>query len=86
MSRRIRPTRTEVAERKYSSPSTAPNGSSRTVDHWTIVTEREVWPEYTEDNGKPGTYSGRVYRITSRYISNRAEYRGQYVDMSSSPW
>lgn len=83
----IRPTYTEISESKSSSWSTAPNGSARCHDHWTIVTIRQDWPIYTDPRtGKPGTYSGRSYRVTERWISSRPEYRGQLVDSSSDPW
>jgi hypothetical protein len=73
---------TEVSATQSNSWSTAPNGSARCHDFYTIVTSKQVWAD-TEDNG---IYAGRFYRITDRYISNSPARRGQLMDSSSDPW
>lgn len=72
----------EVSESKSNRWSTAPNGSARCHDFYTVVVSRQTWHD-TEDNG---VYAGREYRITDRYMSNSPNYRGQLIDSSSSPW
>lgn len=62
--------------------STAPNGSSSSVDYWTAVVSKQTW---TMDE-RNGVYAGRSYKITDRYISNTPDYRGQFVSSSSEPW
>lgn len=76
-------TQTEVSESKSNSWSTAPNGSARCHDFYTVVVSRQTWHNDPELNG---VYAGREYRITERYISNSPNYRGQRIDSSSSPW
>jgi hypothetical protein len=74
-------TTTEVREHKSDNWSTAPNGSSRNHDFWTVVISRQVW-----SNDAPAPYAGRVYKIVDRYISSSPDRRGQLVDSSSGPW
>ena len=75
-------TQTEVSESKSDRWSTAPNGSARCHDFYTVVVSRQEW----HDVEKNGAYAGRVYRITDRYISNSPNTRGLRIDSSSSPW
>lgn len=97
---RIRPTRTLVETKRYSSVSSAPNGSVRNVtDYYTEEIYNEVWPEYEEPEisskglyaeptgrMRPGTYSGAVYRTVVRYISGDPDFKGQCIGSSSGPW
>jgi hypothetical protein len=76
-------TRTQVAELKRDSYSSAPNGSVRNVhDFYTTVISREEWADVPEN----GAYAGRTYKIVERYISNRPDTRGQIIGSSSTPW
>lgn len=74
-------TTVEVSERKYDSWSTAPNGSARCHDFYTLVTLRQTWSD-----DAPAPYAGRVYRIVERWISADPNTRGQFISSSSSPW
>lgn len=71
-------TEIEVGETKHDSWSTAPNGSARSHDFYTVVTYRQEWHE--------GRYAGRVYRIVERYISSNPKHRGLLIGSSSQPW
>jgi len=97
---RVRPTRELVETIRYSSVSSAPNGSVRNVtDYYTEEIYNEVWPEYEEPeisskgmSARPtgrmrrGTYSGAVYRTVVRYISGTPDHKGQCIGSSSGPW
>jgi hypothetical protein len=75
-------TETEIRSSNWSQRSTAPNGSSSSIDHWTSVVSRQDWANVPEN----GIYAGLSYKITRLYISPRADTRGQSVSSSSSPW
>lgn len=76
-------TYTHISESKHTAISSAPNGSTRNnLDCYTTVIERQDWADTPEN----GVYAGRSYRITTRYISNSPDYRGQSCGSSSSPW
>jgi hypothetical protein len=80
MSRQV--TYVEVSEHKSDSWSTAPNGSARCHDFYTVVISRQEWANVPDN----GIYAGLVYRITDRYISPDPRFRGQLMDSSSQPW
>lgn len=75
-------TETEISESKSDSWSTAPNGSARCHDFYTMVVSRQDWHDTPEN----GIYAGRSYRIVERYISSNPDVRGQHIGRSSSPW
>jgi hypothetical protein len=72
----------EIETRSWSAVSTAPNGSSRGVDHWTVVVLRQRWADVPEN----GIYAGLHYEIRDLYCSSRPGSRGTRVSSSSRPW
>ena len=75
--------RVEV-ERRQSGPipSIAPNGSSRSVNYWTLIVYRGTW----SDDADNGVYAGRSYREEERYVSSSPDLLGQFTSSSSQPW
>jgi hypothetical protein len=73
-------TTVEVRESKSDRWSTAPNGSARCHDFYTVVVSKQTW------NTDVPVYGGLSYKITETYISNSPDTRGQLISSSSSPW
>ena len=69
-------TMTEVSTTKHDRWSTAPNGSARCHDFYTVVISLQTWTE--------GQYAGYTYKITETWISNTPDHLGQYISSSSS--
>lgn len=67
---------TEISTEKYSRQSTAPNGSSRGEDFYTVVISLQDWIS--------GQYAGYTYKIIETWISQNPQSRGQYIGRSSS--
>ena len=63
-------------------PSIAPNGSSRSVDYWTLIVYRGTW----SNDAANGVYAGRSYREEERYVSSSPTLLGQFTSSSSQPW
>lgn len=69
-------TETLVSTDHHDSWSTAPNGSARCHDYYTVETWLQTW--------HATKYAGYTYKIVRRYISSSPERRGQYIGSSSS--
>lgn len=77
-----RTTSTQIAERKSSSFSTAPNGSSSGMDYYTTV---EIIVDF-HDVPENGVYRDRSYLRTELWISHSPTYKGQLMRSSDSPY
>lgn len=69
-------TNVEVDRQSWTETTTAPNGSSRGIDHWTKITYRQTWADAEEN----GNYAGRQYKI-AKYMIN-----GTVARTTSDPW